>query len=305
MALKIIHTKNLKWIDIVNPDDKDLLYLKENFKFHPLDFEDLVMPSIRVRIDEYSEYHFIVMLLPILNRESEEIKPVEVDFFVGKDYLITIHDGSMRTLTNLAHSVQQYDNVRAQYMQQGPGLLLSSLLELLFKRSSPILDKLNQDAAGAGRNIFSSDINTLEQLSRLKKNIIIARRIMKMHRYVLGKLARSKKDYLQFKDSSTYFQDLIEYAENIWEVLSADKESVESFEETNQSLAAHRMNDTLRTLTVFSVIIFILTLFINVLLFIESISKIANWEYLLPATLFSLAFITLVMLIYFKTRKWL
>ncbi|MBI2355665.1 MAG: magnesium transporter CorA family protein [Candidatus Doudnabacteria bacterium] len=305
MSLKIIHTKNLRWIDIINPDDADLVYLKEHFPFHPLDFEDVVTPSTRPKIDAYDSYHFIILLFPYLNKDSEEIRPVEVDFFIGHDYLVTIHDGAMKTLTNLRHNVSQYDNVRNQYMSSSPGFLLFSILELLFKRSFPILDHINRDLDQAGRDIFQSDFKTLKRFSTLKKNIIIYRRIMKMHKFVLSKLAHGKELYLQFQFSKNYFQNLIEYAENIWDVLASDKETTESYEETNQSLAAHRMNDILRTLTIFSVIIFILTLFVNIMLFAETITNIDEYPYLLPITIISLLIITLGMLTFFKRRKWL
>ncbi len=269
MSLKIIHTKNLRWVDIVNPDDKDLAYLKENFKFHPLDFEDVMTPSVRTKIDEYDHYHFIILLFPTFHRDHNEIRPAEVDFFVGKDFLITIHDGAMKTLNNLVHNVHQYDNVRSSYLNQTPGFLLFSILEILFKRSSPILDKINHQVIDSGRSVFELDIKTLEKLSELKKNIIVYRRIMKMHKFVLGKLAWSKKDYLQFKDSKGFFQSLIEYAENTWDVLASDKESVESFEDTNQSLATHRINDILQILTVVSVIVSVLALITDVFIFFE------------------------------------
>src|SRR3989344_1517704 len=304
MALKIVHTKNLRWVDIVNPEEKDLNYLKENFKFHPLDFEDVVAPATRTKIAEYAHYHFMILLFPRLVQPGE-IKPAEVDFFLGKDYLITIHDGSMKTLNNLVHSVHQFDNVRSQYMAEGPGLLLLSILDMLSKRTAPIFDHMNREISQAEKNIFNLQIETLDSLSSIKKNIISFRRIMKMHRYVLEKLSRSKKEYLKFKDSTLFFQNLVEYEENLWNMLNADKEIVESFEETNQSLAGHKMNDILRTLTVFSVIIFLLTLLINILLFAESVSRIDAWPYLLPSTLIMLFLITGGMLTYFKKRKWL
>ena len=304
MSLKIVHTKNLRWVDIVNPEEKDLNYLKENFKFHPLDFEDGVARATRTKIDEYDHYHFMILLFPRLVQPGE-IKPAEVDFFLGKDYLITIHDGSMKTLNNLVHSVHQFDNVRSQYMAEGPGLLLLSILDMLSKRTAPIFDHMNREISQAEKNIFNLQIETLDSLSSIKKNIISFRRIMKMHRYVLEKLSRSKKEYLKFKDSTLFFQNLVEYEENLWNMLNADKEIVESFEETNQSLAGHKMNDILRTLTVFSVIIFLLTLLINILLFAESVSRIDAWPYLLPSTLIMLFLITGGMLTYFKKRKWL
>ncbi|MEO8065266.1 MAG: CorA family divalent cation transporter [Candidatus Doudnabacteria bacterium] len=305
MSLKIIHTKNLRWVDIVNPDDKDLNYLKENFKFHPLDFEDMVTPATQTKIDEYDQHHFVILLFPMVTRETGEIKSTEVDFLIGKNFLITVHNSTMQTLSNLVNNVQRYDNVRGEYMTDGPGKLLCLILELLFKRSAPILDRMNQDISNAEKNTYNLKIEALDHLAGVKKNIIIFRRIMKMHGYVLEKLNRSKKEYLKFKDSQMYFQNLIEYEENIWNMLNADKEIVESFEETNQSLSGHKMNDILRILTIFSVIIFLLTLLINILLFAESVSKIDSWPYLLPVTFLTLCTITLGMLIYFRKRKWL
>jgi magnesium transporter len=308
MSLKIIHTKNLRWVDIINPDDTDLIYLKDNFKFHPLDIEDVVTPAVRIKIDEYEHYYFIVLLFPFIHKETNEIHPAEVDFFVGKDYVITIHDGKMKTLTNLVSNVHQYDQTRALYMSSGPGLLLFSILELLFKRSSPILDRINHSVTTSGHEVFQLDINTLEKLSELKKNIIVYRRIMKMHRFVLGKLAQSKREYMHFKDSKAFFQNLIEYAENIWDMLASDKESVESFEETNQSLATHKINDILQLLTVLSVVVSIVTMVTDILILFErtNLEKTfgigSDKEFTLIVTSL-LIFVVTGTLIYFKRKK--
>ena len=68
---------------------------------------------------------------------------------------------------------------------------------------------------------------------------------------------------------SSFFQNLIEYAENIWDVLTADKESTESYEDTNQSLATHKINRILQILTILSVMASVLTLITDVLIFFE------------------------------------
>ncbi len=310
MSLKITHTKNLRWVDIVGPEEEDLNYLKEHFKFHPLDFEDIVTPSIRTKIDEYANYLFIVLLFPYYDKEKNEIKSIEVDFLVGSDYVVTIHNGKMKTLNNLSHNANQYDHARNSMMTNGSGFLLFMILEALFKRSSPILDQINREIIESERNLYHLDIKTLEKLSELKKNIIVYRRIVKMHRYVLNKLVHSTKDYLKFKDSKTYFQDLIEYGENIWNVLSSDKESVESFEETNQSLGTHKINDILQVLTVLSVILAALNLLTNILVFMERTH--IEQKYGITDELQLILFITGIMflvtagmLLYFRRRRWL
>ncbi len=310
MSLKIIHTKNLRWIDIIGPDEEDLNYLKENFKFHPLDFDDIVTPSIRTKIDEYDNYMFIVLLFPYYHTETNEFRSQEVDFFIGPDYVVTVHAGKMKTLNNLSHNAHQYDDARSTSMTQGPGYLLFTILNALFKRSSPLLDKINRQMMESEKNIFNLDVQTLQKLSELKKNIIIYRRIVKMHRYVLTKIQHSNKEYLKFKESKPYFQDLIEYGENIWNVLSSDKESVESFEETNQSLGTHRINDILKVLTVLSVIIAALGLITNIMVFFERshIEKNYGISNDLQHVIFFggiMILITASMLLYFRKRKWL
>lgn len=305
MALKAIHSKNLRWIDITNPEEKDLAYLRENFKFHPLDFEDITETATRTKIDEYDSYHFIIMLFPRYNRQTGEVGAAEVDFFLGPDFLITIHDGSMRTLTNLIQNVHQYDHSRNRYLSQGSGFLLASILEVLLKRAAPLLDRMNHEINIAEKNVFNLGIETLEHLAKVKKAIITYRRINKMHKYVLEKLSRSKKDYLKFTDSNIAFHSLIEYAENMWNMLSTDKESLESFEETNQSLAAHKMNDILRVLTIFSVIIFLLTLQVTILLFLGEVSHIDSWPYIVPAMTLIIALTTMGMLAFFRKKNWL
>jgi magnesium transporter len=297
-------------VDVIGPEEDDLNYLKENFKFHPLDYDDIVTPSIRTKIDEYDNYIFIVLLFPYYHAETNEIRSQEVDFFIGPDYVVTVHGGKMKTLNNLVHNAHQYDDHRVTTMTQGPGYLLFMILQALFKRSSPLLDKINRQMLDSEKNLFNLDIKTLEKLSELKKNIIVYRRIVKMHRYVLTKLMHSMKDYLKFKDSKTYFQDLIEYGENIWNVLSSDKESVESFEETNQSLGTHRINDILQVLTVLSVILAALSLFTNVLVFFErtNLEKkygITSDVHLTVLISSLMLLVTAGMLLYFKKRKWL
>ncbi|HEX5429698.1 MAG TPA: magnesium transporter CorA family protein [Patescibacteria group bacterium] len=310
MALKIIHTKNLKWVDIVNPDESDILYLKENFRFHPLDFEDVVGSSARAKIDEYDSYHFLILLFPFSDKVKREIRPAEVDFFLGKDYLVTVHDGSMKTLVNLTKNISQYDNVRNQYMGANSGYLLFSILELLFKRSFPILDNLNREIVQAGRDAFEIDITTPHKLSQLKKNIIVYRRIMKMHKFILGKLSRSKRDYIMFKDSKAYFQNLIETAENIWDMLASDKESVESYEGTNQTLASHQIEDILKVLTIVSVVVSILTFITDFMIFFDRVT-IEKYFHIADDVQFFVILLTLMivmvvgLLVYFRRKRWL
>jgi magnesium transporter len=100
-----------------------------------------------------------------------------------------------------------------------------------------------------------------------------------------------------------YFSDLVDHIEKIWDTLENYKELVEGVHEAHQSLLSNKINDIMRILTIFSVVILPLTL----------ISGIYGMNVGLPLRNFPGAFIIIVagmalisvgMLIYFKFKDW-
>jgi magnesium transporter len=253
MNIKIIHTKSLRWIDVINPGDAELKYLKENFKFSALDFQDITASSQHPKIEEQDEYNFLVLLFPVFNKSSREIRPGEVDFFIGPDYLVTIHDGSMYTMLKAVNNASAHAETRNQLMARNSGFLLFQLLELLFKRSFPILDYINKDMSAIEENIFDDlSLAMLEKISLMKRNIIDFRRIMKTHHLILKKLMAIKSSYMVFPENKPLYTRLLERAENIWDILAIQKETVEALQDANQSLATNNLNQITKVITIFS-----------------------------------------------------
>jgi magnesium transporter len=80
---------------------------------------------------------------------------------------------------------------------------------------------------------------------------------------VLRDLERTKQRYLA-EDLEVYFDDIVDASERIWDMLENFKEVVEALEDTNESVLSHRVNEVLRVLTAFSVVILPLTLIASV-----------------------------------------
>lgn len=255
MSLKVIHTKNIKWIDIINPGDEEINFLKKNFAFHPLDYQDILLPSEHIKIEARDNYALIVLLFPVYNRKTKEIVPGEVDFFIGKDFLITIHDGSMYTLVKMVNNVHTQEEIRKEYMSKNAAFLLYQVLESLFRRSFPILDHINKDMTEIEKNIFNdTGLGMLEKISLMKRNIIDFRRIMKTHHLIIKRLINRKESYMVFPDSKNYYANLLEHSENIWDILAIQKETIEALQDANTSLATNRLNQTTRIVTIMSAV---------------------------------------------------
>ena len=92
----------------------------------------------------------------------------------------------------------------------------------------------------------------------MKQEIISYRKIIKPERSTLRVLEGRTQRFLP-QDLEVYFDDIVDAAERIWDLLDNYKEVVEALEQTNESVISHRQNDVLRVLTIFSVIILPLT----------------------------------------------
>ena len=65
------------WLAINNPNEDSIAYLKRHYKFHPLDLEDCLSETQRSKIDEYDDYLFIVLHIPVRGRKGQ-IKSSEI-----------------------------------------------------------------------------------------------------------------------------------------------------------------------------------------------------------------------------------
>jgi len=259
--IKTIFTKRLRWIDVVNPGPEEIEWLRANFRFHNLHFQAVSQHQHRTHIDEGEGYDFIVLLFPVYDRSAKEIIPGEVDFFVGPDFLITVHYNQIYTLKALFNETRNSAELRTAHMQKGSGFLLYKILDSLFRRSYPILDHISEDITEIEQGIFhNTGVDLLSKIALMKKNIIEFRKMMKTHHYVLAKLPKRTVPYLNFPQSKLYYRDLLEYFENIWDILEALKETADTLADTNQSLVAHRLNQLTRNISIISAIVLPATL---------------------------------------------
>ena len=123
----------------------------------------------------------------------------------------------------------------------------------MLRKMGAKLDQLEDDIFEGRSDKIVRDI------SNAKQEIINFRRVVRPMRAVLRDLERTKQRYLQ-EDLDIYFDDITDAAERIWDLLENYKEVAEALEDSNESVLSHRLNESLRVLTAFSVAMLPLTL---------------------------------------------
>ena len=252
----------LTWVNVVSPDVETAQELAERFGWHPLDVEDIVSKRQRPKIDDYEDegYLFAVLHFPIYDNQVQRLNAAEIDLFVGHDYVVTIPNRELRPVTRLFARCEDDDEFREQLFARGSGRLLYEILDDLFDYCFPILDKIAHKLDGIEDEMFEgSSQEVVRDISNVKQEIISYRKIIKPERSTLRVLERRVEGFLP-EELEDYFDDIVDSAERIWDLLDNYKEVVDGLESTNESVLAHRQNDVLRLLTVFSVTLLPLTL---------------------------------------------
>jgi magnesium transporter len=252
----------LTWIHLDAPDALSAGLLAGRYGWHPLDVEDVLSRRQRPKVDDYVEdgYLFAVLHFPVYDPAVQRLNAAELDVFVGPDYLVTLPTVELKPLTRLFERVLENEQFRVELFAKGSGRLLYEVLDDLFDYCFPILDKIGHKLDALEDDVFEGrSEEVVRDISNVKQEIISYRKIIKPERSTLRLLERHVERFLP-EELELYFDDIVDASERIWDYLDNYKEVVEALEDTNESVIAHRQNDVLRVLTVFSVVLLPLTL---------------------------------------------
>jgi magnesium transporter len=255
-----LHESGLIWIHLTSPTDEEAERLQTRFGWHPLDLEDVLSKRQRPKIDEYPEYLFGVLHFPVYDKVVQRLNAGELDVFLGSGYLVTLPAVELLPVTRLFQRCSEDDELRASLFGKGSGYLLYHVLDDLFDYCFPILDKIGHKLDTVEDDMFEGrSEEVVRDISNVKQEIISYRKIIKPERATLRVLERHTRRFLP-EELEVYFDDIVDAAERIWDLLDNYKEVVEGLESTNESVISHRQNDILRVLTIFSVVLLPLTL---------------------------------------------
>jgi magnesium transporter len=255
-----LSANGLTWVHVDQPGPLEAAILAERYGFHDLDIEDVLSKRQRPKIDEYESYLFVVLHFPFYDKMVQRLNAAELDVFIGSDFVITLPNAQLLPVTHLFNRCRQDDELRDEIFSKGSGYLLYHVLDDLFDYCFPILDKIGWKLDAIEDDLFEGRSEEIvRDISNTKQEIIAYRKIIKPERATIRILERYTQRFLP-EDLELYFDDIVDAAERIWDLLDNYKEVVEALEQTNESIISHRQQYRLQILTVFSVIFLPLTL---------------------------------------------
>ncbi len=304
LNVRSIRHRNMVWVDIIHPGEPEIQWLRAHYNFHPLHLDDTLSKIQRPKVDVTEGYVFIVMHFPVYSKLARVTTPSEVDIFVGRDYVITAHQGNLRPLIRFFNQCLEDPQARAQAMERSTPYLVYLILDKLVDYCFPILNKIAANIEQVEDSIFEENVRrTIQEISIIRRDIIAFRRIIKPLLPVVANLDRKLQPFAQ-EDMEEYFGDILDHLNKIWDTLEDYKEVIEGLSDTINSLTSNRINEIIKVLTLISVILLPLTV----------ISSIYGMNISLPAQEHPYAFemvvgvmllVIISMLAFFRWRKWI
>jgi magnesium transporter len=159
-------TKTL-WVDLAAPTEVETRLLSDVFRFHPLSVDDARSTLQFPKIEPYPGYLYLVLHGIDVKKGRTQFATRDVDFFVGRNYLVTVHDGQSRSIETLRHMCDR----RGRLLDEGPIALLHRIVDSMVDNYRPVIEGIEDRIAGLEDQAYSGRERLGRQLLKLKHEL--------------------------------------------------------------------------------------------------------------------------------------
>ena len=292
----------LLWLDLQSPSEQDLVKLGQDFALHPLAIEDASHEHQRPKVEEYEHFYFVVFYSVSTDAQAAELNIGEIDMFLGKNYLITVHTGQIFALDE----VEQRWTRNVNQLEWGVGVLLYTLLDTIVDRYFPIVDEMVDQAEELEDQLFTGAVGQAaftQELLELRKRFLALRRIATPERDVLNTLTNRDNPIFD-EHAQIYFRDIYDHITRLADTIDLYRDQLSSIMDANLSIVSNNLNKVMRTLTSASIILMVDSLLAGIwgMNFVNIPELKLQYGYY--GAILLMIIISLLLLLVFRRLKW-
>ena len=292
---------NIIWADVSDPTSRDFEELAEEFGFHHLSIEDCQNAHQRPKVEEYTGYYFIVLYEAELAGPKDRLELRELNIFLGKNYLVTVHSKPIRAIATAARLWHEWTD-RAE---QGSGLLAYLLIDGIVDDYLPLLDIISERMDDLEDSIFGEwRAEVIEDIFSIKKKLLYLRRSITPLRDVFNTMLRREQPIFP-RETHVYFQDVFDHLIRVADTIDSLRDMLSSTMDAYLSVSGNRMNKIMKRLTSISTILMSVTLIAGVYGMNFTYMPELRWRYGYVYALLSMVGVGLALYIYLKKIKWI
>src|SRR3989440_5758915 len=259
MPTLLADTSLFLWVDLENPTPEETKsILEEVFHFHPLSIEDCVSVSPSPKVEEYtpkeedkfSPYLFMVIHAVDYSRKDGVFATSELNFFLGKNYLVTYHDGPLRSV----HYTEERAVKATMHIARAPDRVAHTLLDSIVENYKPALDELSLEISELEQQALQNPSKeTLNKILQIKKEVMHLRQIIGPQREVLARFARGEFKLIR-AHLVPYYRNVYDALFHISELAQAYTDSLTGILQVYLNMSSNQTGEVVKLLTMITVI---------------------------------------------------
>ncbi len=223
-----------------------------------LSIEDCVTASPSPKVEEYqpkeedkfTPYLFMVIHAVDYSRKDGVFATSELNFFLGKNFLVTYHEVPMRSV-----AMTEEQAVKGTvHIARAPDRVAYNLLDSIVDNYKPALDELSLEIAELEQQALQSPTQeTLNKIIQVKKEVLHLRQIIGPQREVLARFARGEFKLIR-AHLVPYYRDVYDALFHISELAQSYTDSLTGILQVYLNMSSNRTGEVVKLLTLITVI---------------------------------------------------
>jgi magnesium transporter len=292
----------IKWIQVTGVHNPEILgEIGKLFNIISLDLEDIANTTQRPHIEEREKYIFMLFKVLQLEQESREVSIEQVSIVLGSDFVITFHETEpaiFETLqTRILAGLGRVRKMKSDY-------LIFAITDIIIDQYFTLIEDIGETIEEAEEELIASPgPASQEAIYKLKRRLGYVKKSIWPAREVLNQLQYSDHILIN-EETKIYFRNIYDHTIQIIETLESLRDLTSGMMDLYLSTVSYKMNEIMKVLTIFSTIFIPLTFFAGVYGMNFKYLPELEWKsgyYIFWGIMVS---ITIIMLIYFKRKKW-
>ena len=237
------------WVDIDVTSRHQVAILEKVFGFHPLSIEDTLNPDSRVKVEEYPGYLFVIIRGIRFQEETDDpydLETFNLCFFLGPDYLVTVHGQHSRSIAAVRERVERTPDV----LTRGPARLMHDVMDQVVDHYFPITDQIDEFVDGLEQRVFGKfDETAMHDVFAVKRLVLSLRRHLAPQREVFNILTNRPTPLLP-GETQVYFRDVYDHVLRINDSLETFRELLSSTMDSYLNQVSNRLAQVTKGLSV-------------------------------------------------------
>lgn len=290
----------VSWIDVTGLHDLGVVKgLCDNFSIHPLTQEDIVNTFHRAKVEEIEDYIFLI--LKIFRHENDDIQGLNISLILGSDYVISFQEKESGIFDPIRQRIRKGGKrIRAG----GADYLAYSLVDGAVDYGYFTLERMAREAEDLEEQVLAgAGQDTRKRVHMVRRQISYFRKYIWPVREILSSVLRGDSPLIR-RSTLIYFRDVYDHTVGIIETAESLRDQISSLRDLYLAEMSNRMNEIMKTLTIFAALFIPLTFIVGVYGMNFEVMPELKWRLGYLAVWVVIAAVAGFMVLYFKRKKW-